>query len=421
MLVEHFMIGLPHVDYMMRRAFIEVLGDAAAEAFWETYMDVYFDDTDFAQIKALGFNHVRLPFSYRHFESDLEPYRYIEKGFERVDHIIRLCKKHGLYVLLDLHSAPGCQASDWNAESANGEALLWDVKDFRDRMAAFWKETARRYRDESIVMGYEVLNEPVTLYPYQVALMNDFHHACINAIREEDPNHIIVLNGDKHATNLKALDDASFEDPQVMAAWHHYHQYTPPLSAVVDFPCEHDGEMIDEAFLIERAGFHTKDDRERIERPSFLDEFGAVFHGPTAAAQSRMIGAHIEECERHGIHWNLWHYKDVRGMGIMQMKNEAPWMGFLSGTGLREVREQYGKIQQTYIDAAADLTPMEGKRRWRLQAEAARDFQHQLLFNVVEQLKGKSISEMEILGASFASEHFEPIASIHSVLQNMVH
>jgi endoglucanase len=127
MLVEHFMIGLPQVDYMQREAFLDVLGPERANAFWDAYMDAYFSEADFAAIKALGFNHVRLPFSYRHFESDDAPGVWREEGFRLVDRVIAACKRHGLWVLLDLHSAPGCQASDWNAESAFGEAFLWDT------------------------------------------------------------------------------------------------------------------------------------------------------------------------------------------------------------------------------------------------------------------------------------------------------
>ena len=131
MLVEHFMIGLPQVDYVMRQTFTEVLGPERAAAFWDAYMDNYFTEKDVARIRELGFNHVRLPFSYRQLESDAQPGQWREEGFRRLDRMIGWCRRQGLWVLLDLHSAPGCQASDWNAESAHGECFYGTMPTIR--------------------------------------------------------------------------------------------------------------------------------------------------------------------------------------------------------------------------------------------------------------------------------------------------
>src|SRR5450756_3039653 len=79
------------------------------------------------------------------------------------------------------------------------------------RVAALWHEIARRYRNEPTVMAYEILNEPDTTFPRQVASLNAFHLRCIRAIREVDKRHIIVVNGDKHATDLRALDATTFK------------------------------------------------------------------------------------------------------------------------------------------------------------------------------------------------------------------
>jgi hypothetical protein len=64
-LVEHFMIGLPQVDYVMRETFAKVLGPEKSAAFWDAYMKNYFAEKDVARIRELGFNHVRLPWNRR--------------------------------------------------------------------------------------------------------------------------------------------------------------------------------------------------------------------------------------------------------------------------------------------------------------------------------------------------------------------
>jgi endoglucanase len=414
MLVEGFMIELPQVDYVMRQAFREILGPERTAAFWNAYMDAYFTEADVAAIRALGFNHVRLPFSYRHLETDDRPGEYREEGFRLIDRMIGWCRKHGLWVLLDLHSAPGCQASDWNAESAHGEVLLWDDAHYMERVARLWRAIARRYRDEPTVMAYEVLNEPVTTFPCQVPSMNAFHRRCIELIREVDERHVIVINGDKHATDLRALDEATFADPQVMAACHYYF-FTTPLQQLTEFPATRDGVTFDEKYLLHQTGLEERSAREQIPRPEFLDEFGTGYHGEHSAAYRKIVGAIIAWCERTGVHWNLWHWKDVRAMGLMHMKPDAPWVKLLEKVGARDLRQKGHEAVREYMKKVETYLPMKGKRDHRLWAETTRDLERVALWTVVERMKDLSAADLTALGASFTTDHFEldqPMAAI---------
>ncbi len=142
MLIEHFMIGLPWTDRRIRDGFREVLGNSASRAFFDAYMSSYVTDDDFAFIKATGLNFVRLPFSYGRFESDQAPGSYRAEGFALVDRVIELCRRHDMYVLLDLHSAPGAQARDWNSESDFGESLFWRMSRLRERVVSLWRHIA---------------------------------------------------------------------------------------------------------------------------------------------------------------------------------------------------------------------------------------------------------------------------------------
>ena len=407
MLVEHFMIGLPQVDYVMRETFTEVLGPEKAAAFWDAYMKNYLTETDMARIRALGFNHVRLPFSYRHFESDAQPGQWRKEGFEELDRVIGWCRQHGLWVLLDLHSAPGCQAADWNAESAHGEILLWDNASDQKRVAALWREIARRYHDEPTILAYEVLNEPDTVSPRQVASLNAFHLRCIRAIREVDKRHIIVADGDKHATDLRALDSATFADPQVLAAFHFYHQYTPPLRNIATFPGVYEGQTIDADFVIHRTGLTERSDRERITRPEFLDEFGFHYGSPTVGAQRKIAETIIEWCERENVNWNLWHWKDVRGMGLWHMREGAPWLKLLERVGARRLQQESDDAVKAYLAKVDGFLPLESKARVWLSRETHRDLERQVLRRLIEQMKDLTATELAALGRSFNSDNFE--------------
>jgi hypothetical protein len=422
MMVEHFMLGLPQVDHVMRRAFREVLGEDAEHAFWDAYMDAYLAEEDFAYLRSLGFNHVRLAFDYRHLESDLRPYEYRESGFALLDRVIGWCRRHDLYVLLDLHAVPGSQAPDWNAASADGEALFFDVRDFQDRVVALWGEIARRYRDEPVVMGYEILNEPVTRDAGQVERMNAFNRACLAAIRRHDSGHIVVVNGDHHATDLGAIAPDIFDDPQVMAAFHFYHQFTHPLRIVDQFPGVHDGTEIDETYLVRETGLAVRSDRDRIARPEFLGEFGINYWTGSSSgieAQRSILEATIRYANANGIHWNVWHFKDVRGMGLLAMRDDTPWMAFLRESGVAGIASRAEAARDEYIARIGAILPLSDKRRFRLASEAERDFQLELLHAVVGDLRGRSLHDLEQLGASFASRNFVPDKRIEAALRRL--
>lgn len=78
---------------------------------------------------------MRLPFNYRHFESDLRPHEYMAEGFRQLDRVIDLCGRYGIYVILDMHGAPGYQNPDWHCDNYTGETRLFKEKSCQDRMA----------------------------------------------------------------------------------------------------------------------------------------------------------------------------------------------------------------------------------------------------------------------------------------------
>jgi len=423
MMVEHFMLGLPQVDHVMRRAFRDLLGEASEHAFWDTYMATYFAEEDFAYLRGLGFNHVRVAFDYRHLESDSRPYDYREAGFGLLDRVVGWCRRHDLYVLLDLHAAPGCQASDWNAGSADGEALLLQVQDFQDRTAGLWGAVARRYRDEPTVMGYEILNEPVTRDAVEVGRMNDLTRSCLAAIRREDGDHIVIVNGDRHATDLAAIAPDIFDDPQVMAAFHFYHQYTEPLRVVERFPGVHEGVAIDEDYLVQQTGLAVRSERDRIARPEYLGEFGINYWGGSPSqveAQRSILESVIHHANVNGIHWNLWHYKDVRGMGLLAMRDDTPWMSFLHEAGVADLASRAAVARERYLAEVAAVLPLPDWRRSRLASEAERDFQLELLYATVGRLKGRSLRDLEELAGSFASRNFVPDGRMEALLRRLL-
>src|SRR5690348_10180988 len=110
---------------MIYTVFNQLVGERAARAFWKSFQDNYITLDDIKFIKRAGFNSVRVPFSYRLFVSPGNPEKLEGVGFEMLDRVIGWCKQENLYVVLDMHAAPGGQTGD-NIDDGDGYPFLFE-------------------------------------------------------------------------------------------------------------------------------------------------------------------------------------------------------------------------------------------------------------------------------------------------------
>ena len=403
MLIEDYMIGLPWTEWKIREQFRHVLGDEKYSAFFNAYMDSYIAEPDITFLARSGFNFVRLPFNYRHFESDLAPGKWQEDGFRRLDSAVSLCRKHNLWALLDLHAAPGAQARDQNAGSAYGEVYFWNYKHFMDRAAALWKELARRYRGDPAITGYNLLCEPVTHDP---ARLNDFYAQTIRAIREVDSDHLIVLDGNYWARDVACLEDRLFEDPQVITALHHYYDQTPAFAHLTEYPGTADGKVCDRAALA--ATLTGEYDQKRIPRPVIAAEFGVARTNPQPfPVQLAITRDLISIFEEKGWGWAMWCYKDLRSMGFVTPRADTPWRRFLDSEPIAGFFRRYHELEGPYTKAVDNLlsdTDVDGDARSQWAREVSRDFDVPALDYVLRRLAKHSPDELAAMARSFAFE-----------------
>ena len=71
----------------------------------------------------------------------------------------KIAKEKGLYVILDMHGAPGRQ-SGMDHSGRVGYNKLWSNKGFQDQLFGF-ETDINRYKNESTVAAYDLLNEPL--------------------------------------------------------------------------------------------------------------------------------------------------------------------------------------------------------------------------------------------------------------------
>lgn len=139
----------------------------------------------------MGADHIRVPFNHKVFY-DIETEKFNQREFERLDQLLVWCKRHRLDVILDMHGAPGAQSNKEIADS-DGVARLWTEYDkYMPITIKIWTEIASRYKDETIIIGYDLLNEPVTPDGYGADDVLRFHTDLIPEIRKVDENHILL-------------------------------------------------------------------------------------------------------------------------------------------------------------------------------------------------------------------------------------
>lgn len=135
----------------------EQLGHAAPRVLW-LHRRSLFSAADFAEISALQFNAVRLPFGYWIATGPTHNDSYLGPDLEALDAAVRLATEAGLEVLLDLHGCPGGESS---YKTCGHEDPNWCVEQWRrDESVEVLRLVAARYKDVLGVTGLQVCNEP---------------------------------------------------------------------------------------------------------------------------------------------------------------------------------------------------------------------------------------------------------------------
>lgn len=219
----------------------EFAGKEFAEAFWEKFRSTYITEEDIRYLAELGYNSVRIPLNSRLFLSEeAEEIQFLEEGFGLVDDCIAWCKKYGLYVFLDLHGAPGGQTGANIDDSRDDLPRLFMEQKYFDRGIALWEEIARRYKDEWIVGGYDLLNEPIRPKRFDtdtdvddlLPRLEEFYEKAIKAVRKIDKRHLFTLEGHHWASDA-SIFHKKYDEKMVI----HFHRYgcQPDISCYQEF------------------------------------------------------------------------------------------------------------------------------------------------------------------------------------------
>ena len=176
-------------------------------------------------MEASGFDVVRLPIAW----SALEPQRghFSTAYLDRVAADVALLNAHHLYVVLDMHflgwspgyggsGAPAWATLSWIPDIPWGPmpsvtrllspainastAYFWLTSDWQTQYLRTWQFVAARFRDDSGVAGYDIINEPHAFPLPPLRFDKDdlfpFYARAITSIGAVDPNHLFLIEND---------------------------------------------------------------------------------------------------------------------------------------------------------------------------------------------------------------------------------
>ncbi len=183
-----------------------LIGVDSTNKFYDTFHKDFVTEADIKALHDWGFNLVRLPFHYNILTPPDSPGVYIQSGFAIFDSLISWCKKYDIYVILDMHCAPGGESDQTISDYNSSVPSLWQDTTNQTRTVEIWRTIADRYKDEPTVAGYDLLNEPRWDFPDgNNQPLHDLYVRITNAIRSVDTTHILFIEGNQYATDFSGL------------------------------------------------------------------------------------------------------------------------------------------------------------------------------------------------------------------------
>lgn len=215
------------------------MSPAAIETFFQGYRDNFITKPDLDYIASLGFNCVRLPLhydlfltpaqravrdnvsygttTYASYLSSLTSWYnsnqlFVDatnmEAYRRIDSTLAWARANRMYVILDLHAAPGSQGTDNNIADILQPLDLWNQAIYQDITDRLWAAISTRYRNDARVAMYDLINEPNNV-PNNLSIKN-LQQRLLNTIRANGDNHLILFEGNGFGNDFNFMEKRNF-------------------------------------------------------------------------------------------------------------------------------------------------------------------------------------------------------------------
>lgn len=276
-------------------------------------------DETLSAAKRYGANVVRVTFSDAPLRSNSPPYALVPSSFRRLDHILDYCESIGLKVIIDPHTTPGTSSNFTTFPTDD----FWTKGNFQDYLCNTWKELSDRYKNRSVVAGYDLLNEPCI--GNAGFRWNDLVARLVRIIRRNGDYHYIVIetpvgfSGGRYVNRLQGINCLDLPaDNQLVVSPHMYeplpftHQGVtdhptgvryPGMIGAVNWNKSHINEIMENSVLSFQSSHPGV--------PIWFGEFSASRLGGNDSDQ--YVGDVIDVMEKHNWAWN---YHTFRGAAV---------------------------------------------------------------------------------------------------------
>ena len=203
------------------------LADHSLNELLQYYWDCFFTEEDFRIIKEdLGLNTIRLPFYWENILNNDLTLKDESEAFAYLDWFLSCAAAQGLYVILDLHGAPGSQNGYEHSGAASMEAGLWRSEENVAATVALWSFVSKHYTETAPQLGkwiaaYDLVNEPT--YETQGTTTKECWEVfdkLYDAIRANSDQHVIAMEGCWDFSSLP--DPAAYGWENVLYEYHWY-------------------------------------------------------------------------------------------------------------------------------------------------------------------------------------------------------
>jgi endoglucanase len=300
---------------------------------------------DLKQIRAEGFDHIRLPVGWHHYTGPAPDYKISDEIFARADEMATNATALGLNVIINIH-----HFNEFTTDPAGNTP----------QFLAIWRQVAAHYANAPDGVAFELLNEPKDAAT--TAVMNPIYAETIRQIRLTNPHRTIFAGPGKWNSPNELPDFRLPDDDNIIVTLHCYdpmfftHQgatwagpdfklagvhfpgppkvpFQPDPSVEVkpwvlktiqqyntqpaaDNPCG------SRAFLpkIQKAKAWS----EKYGRPIHFGEFGAIIKADEES-RAHYYAAMRQALDEAGFGWAIWDWKS--GFNYWDSKTQQPLPG----------------------------------------------------------------------------------------------
>lgn len=222
-------------QHVIKQKITDLIGVKYTDEFYKAYKTNGITKRDIDSLAAWGFNSIRLPMHYNLYTPSIQEEKdgqitWLEEGFKMTDDLLKWCAINKMYLILDLHAAPGGQGKDAAiSDFDESKPSLWESAVNQQKMISFWKKIAERYKDNPWIGGYDIINEPNWNFSGTNqngcdetgnVPLRDLMIKITKSIRDVDKNHIVIIEGNCWGNNYNGI--FPLWDENMVLSFHKY-------------------------------------------------------------------------------------------------------------------------------------------------------------------------------------------------------